>query len=170
VSRRRWATSTALAAATITLAVCATATAARSSTSPAVLRAPSKAAFIRRADMVCRQVEAKVNPVKARLNAHSSLSQLARILDAVASVEQAGLKRLRALPEPAGSRPVLSEVWDAFDVLTVDLQHAAQASRDDNPGEVSSDLDSAQAAQARYRGLAHGYGFRYCGASHPAAS
>jgi hypothetical protein len=138
-----------------------------SNAAPAVARAPSKAAFITRADTICRQVNAKVSPLKAQLNGTSaSLARLPAIVASAVSDAQTGLARLRALREPSGSGPVLAKVWNAIDAQIVDTQNMAQAEADDNTPGLQAAEQSAQTAQALYRGLAQGYGFDSCGASH----
>ena len=142
--------------------VTSTVTASHAAPSTAAVSTPSKAAFIAQADAICRRVDRKVGPLRSQIG-NTNLSKFAAVLNVAVGDEQAAVAQLRSLPEPRGDQAVLAKVWNAIESEIVDLQNAAQAADDDNLGDVQAADTAGQTAQAMYRGLAQGYGFKYCG-------
>jgi hypothetical protein len=124
---------------------------------------PSKAQFIAQADMYCRAIEPKIRVVARRLD-HESVTEAPKTIDAAADIEAHALTHLRAMPEPAGDHAVLSKVWNSYGSLITYTRNLAQDIRAKDVARIRHDTGASTIAQARWKGLAQGYGFRYCGA------
>jgi hypothetical protein len=175
VKALRRASSAIMAVATLALAGCgagATHTVTQTSTerqaaaAPVIApapAAPSRAAFIARADTICRQVDAKTDPLETRVAAITDLSTGAPLIAEAAVDAQRGLAALRSLPEPAAGRALLAKVWAAADREVVDVENTGQAAGEGDAQGVQSAQSAAETAHALYQGLAQGYGFKLCG-------
>lgn len=151
----------------LALAGCGTTTTVtRTTTASSTTRAasaPSKGAFVAQVDAICHQVDAEIEPLRSELNTMTDLSKGAALINTAVGEEQAALARMQALPEPAGSGPVLTKLWQAIGAEITDLQNAAQAASEGNLEDLQAASTAGQTAQAFYRGIAQGYGFKSCG-------
>lgn len=124
---------------------------------------PSKAQFIARADAYCRVIEPKIRSPARELK-HESVRQAPKTIDDAANVEAHALSHLRTITEPAGAHPVLSKIWNSYGSLITYTRKAAADIKANGIAQFNHDSGAASIAQARFRGLAQGFGFKYCGA------
>jgi hypothetical protein len=128
--------------------------------------APTKAAFIARADAVCSQETARLSGLRARERASSaSPVDARRLIHQLVGIQEAATARLESLSQPAGEATTIARWLTARTVAaTFELDTAEAPS---GKGSVAGrDIRAALGrAIARVRDLSQSYGFRVCGAS-----
>jgi hypothetical protein len=120
-------------------------------------KAPTKSAYIQRADAVCRAGNAELNrKANERLNDTSAPEEVKRFgLEVLIPNIEAQLAKLRELPVPEGDEKQIEAVWDAaqkgLDGLKADPEEFVRA------GQPESFKTTSRLAAA--------YGFKVCGST-----
>jgi hypothetical protein len=148
----RAATVAVLAAALVALGACGGA------------KAPGKADFIRRADIICARGAARQRQLHTpQLSGTPSevLSALGRYVGQLLPVARGIATQLHALAEPTQDRAELRRYFAAVDGAVADLQRLGEAARRGDAAAVRRGAVALNGNQAN--ALARRYGFRVCG-------
>lgn len=161
----------ALLAAALVVAGCggSSSPASKSSTSSSSA-AIGKAAFIVRADAVCKAAQKALAPVLKRETATLEAkppkpAAAAAALDQAAAIVAGGRTKLEALPQPRGDQKVLGTVFRALGQEAGSLRALAADVRGGHAKALSTDASKQTAFSTLYSGAAAKYGFKQCGAS-----
>jgi hypothetical protein len=130
--------------------------------------APTKAAYIKKADQLCKAANTAIAPISAKLNQlnlnnASGITQAVKLFHAALSIEGVAYDKLIALPKPPADKTVLTHIWETLDVEVSNIGKLIDALNDLNATAISKDESAISLAKASYKGLAQGFGFHYCG-------
>jgi hypothetical protein len=137
----------------------------------ALASAPTKAGYIARADPICRAVDAKLLVVDTGLVSEpvaATPALLVKVVDALrrtSILDLAALRQLRAIPKPPGSATLLTKLWNTLAEGVQETQEAIAAIEATNTKKLEQIGLAETVSHAQYRKLAHGYGFKVCGAN-----
>jgi hypothetical protein len=146
----------------------------KSSTSPApapggsgqaAAAAPAKAAYIARADAICRDVARATHRYEDKIAAlppGSKPGAASGILDAGLAQTRKGLARLRALPAPSEDRATLDAYYESFGKSLSAYTKLVEAARDNDRAQATKLASQTDALATEQRRLAQRYGFREC--------
>jgi hypothetical protein len=129
----------------------------------------TKAAFVARADDICRASQTALGPVLKRETATLEAKPPKRAAAATA-LEQAsvivagGLGKLKALPQPSAGRSLLATVYRALGSEASTLHKLAGDVRAGRSKAMTTDASEQTAFSALYTGAAQKFGFKRCGA------
>lgn len=160
-----------LGAAAIVVAGCGgSGTPASGSSSSSGSAAIGKAAFIVRADRVCKAAQKALVPVLKRETATLEAkppkpAAAAAALDQAASIVADGHTKLEALPQPGGQQKLLATVYRALGQEAATLRALASDVRGGHAKALDTDTSKQTAFSTLYSGAASTYGFKQCGAS-----
>ena len=160
-----------LAAVALVLAGCGgSSSPASGSSTQSSSAAVAKAAFIARADTVCKAAQKALAPVLKRETATLEAKPpkpkaAATALDQAASIVAGGRTKLKALPQPSGQQKLLGTVYRALGEEAGSLRALASDVRGGRAKALSSDASKQTAFSTLYSGAASTYGFKQCGAS-----
>ncbi|HEU4976522.1 MAG TPA: hypothetical protein VFT50_15630 [Baekduia sp.] len=128
--------------------------------------APSKAAYVHRADALCRDASAigqRANAAVQKALAAGSSEDAAGAIDQFIPAYEAKVEKLKTLPQPVGEEQILGAFMKVMDGQVATIKAEAHAFHAND----SAMLQRAQAARAQtldFAGtLAKGFGFRVCG-------
>lgn len=158
----------ALASAALVLSACGGGAATKAGPTPS----PTKAAYIARADAVCQSARASLaqvqGPTKALLalgDTPKAYTQAAILFRRIQTLEQDELRRLQALPLPAGDVTTLRSYLQGVSSAVALVGRLADAfARRDKP-TLTALVQQGSRMAATTKGLAQGYGFKVCGHS-----
>jgi hypothetical protein len=127
--------------------------------------APTKAAFIARADAVCSQETANLSGLRARERVSSASPDARRQIHQVVGIQEAATARLESLSQPAGEATTIARWLTARTVAATFELDTAEAPSGEGSAAGSDIRAALRRAMARVRDLSQSYGFRVCGAS-----
>ncbi|HUY59951.1 MAG TPA: hypothetical protein VMV16_09610 [Solirubrobacteraceae bacterium] len=139
--------------------------------SVALASASTKAGYIAKADPICGAVDSKILVVDTGLVSEpvtATPAFLVKVVDGLrrtSSFERTGLRQLRAIPKPLGSATLLTKLWNTLADGIQETQEAITAIEATNTRKLEQISVAEIASEARYRKLAHSYGFKVCGAT-----
>ncbi len=162
-----------LAACALVLAGCGSGSPARPATgsSPAVVpNDGGRAAFIARADAICRSLRTSLAQFAAPTKALAVIGETpqafdlaARLFRRAAALERAELRRLRALTLPATGTSAATEYFrQGAEAVALLARLAGDFARRDKAAIAAAERDGTRMA-AITKGLAQAYGFKVCG-------
>jgi hypothetical protein len=117
-------------------------------------KAPSKAAYITKADNICKAGNTVVNGLAAKLTKDSTEADFAALKAATVPALRGQIKSLRALTPPSGDADTVKGIYDQVDAATGKLAATAPA---DIPAFFNSDPFAAANKAAT------DYGYKECG-------
>jgi len=126
---------------------------------------PAKAAYIDRADAICRDVAKATQRYEDRIDAlppGSKPGAASGILDAGLAETRTALARLRALPAPREDRATLDAYYDSFGRSLGAYAKLVDAARDNDRAQATKFASQTDALAAEQQRLAKRYGFRAC--------
>jgi hypothetical protein len=128
----------------------------------------AKAAFIVRADAVCKAAQKALAPVLKRETATLEAKPpkpvaAATALTKAAAIVADGRTKLLALPQPSGQRTLLATVYRALGEEATTLRALAADVKAGRKSALSTDASKQTAFSQLYSGAAVKYGFRHCG-------
>jgi hypothetical protein len=132
---------------------------------PAAAATPAKAAYIDRADAICRDVVKATQRYEDQIDAlppGSEPGAASGILDAGLAETRKGLARLRALPAPREDRATLDAYYDSFGRSLRAYSKLVDAARDHDRAQATKLASQTDALAAEQQRLAKRYGFRAC--------
>ena len=130
---------------------------------------PSRAAFAREADAICRPALAQLRAVKKRIDAAAAgadpdviFARSASLLREGAAISRTTLDRIETLEEPAEGRGAI-DAWIASNrrqaALTIALAAAFDAQDETRIAQLSEEVDELE---ERNSATARGFGMRAC--------
>jgi hypothetical protein len=139
---------------------------ASSSTGSATI---TKAAFVARADAVCKGSQTALGPVLKRETATLEAkppkrAAAATALEQASTIVAGGLSKLKALPQPDADRSMLATVYRALGDEATTLHKLAGDVRAGRSKAMSTDASEQTAFSTLYTGAAQKFGFKRCGA------
>jgi hypothetical protein len=126
---------------------------------------PPKAAYIARADAICRDVAEAAKKYQDQIDAlppGSRPSAASGILDAGLADTRRALARLRALPAPSEDRATLDAYYESFGTSLSVYTKLVDAARDNDREQATKFASQTDALATEQRRLAKRYGFREC--------
>jgi hypothetical protein len=143
----------------------------QTSTNPS--EAPTKTQFIKQADAICTSATAALKDQQKAVNAAADAVNtsntatnrraLAEAMRNAIDVASPMLDKLRALDPPAADRVTISKYLDGI-ATQIDLLSQFARAVDSNDGSAVTSLSQQlDTERATTKGLAQGYGFKYCG-------
>jgi hypothetical protein len=128
----------------------------------------TKAAYIRKADQLCKAGNAALVPVSDKLrhvdmNTASGIAQAVKLMGQAFKIENSAYSKLEALQQPRNYKAVLTHLWAALGTEVADTRKLIDALDRLDSGAISRDEGAINLAKASYKGLAQGFGFHYCG-------
>lgn len=133
---------------------------------PSGADAAAKAAYVRRADAVCRDARRIGQAANAQVShafaAHKP-AQAATAIDRFVPAFKRQITRLEALPRPKADAAPLHTMMEVLDAQVATLQGEAQALRANDTQALQSITTSQQRAAQLAEMLGKQYGFKVCG-------
>jgi hypothetical protein len=128
-----------------------------------------KAAFIARADSICKASETALGPVLKRETSTLEAkppkrAAAATALEQASTIVAGGLRKLKALPQPSARRSLLATVYRALNEEAGTLHKLAGDVRAGRAKAMSTDASEQTAFATLYTGAAQTFGFKRCGA------
>ncbi|HEY1775814.1 MAG TPA: hypothetical protein VGG41_06610 [Solirubrobacteraceae bacterium] len=130
----------------------------------------TKAAFVARADAICKASQTALGPVLKRETATLDAkppkrAAAATALQQASAIVASGLKQLKALPQPGGGASLLATVYRALGEEAGTLHKLSGDVRAGRSKAMSTDASEQTAFSTLYTGAAQKFGFKRCGAS-----
>jgi len=125
---------------------------------------PARRTYVTRVDAVCAQVDPERSKELERVGGAADSGEAAKAYDGTIALGWQELRRIEAIPEPAGERAVLrSNVFDPIKgqlALREQIRSALAAANVPLVRRLRAELDNSARALT---GFARGYGFQTCG-------
>jgi len=129
--------------------------------------APTKANYIKQADVICEQgstqLRALGRPQTSGLPPARALAVLSGYLDKVVPVAQQVVSQIRSLKQPSGDQKLLQQYLGAQDAAMVRLRALSTVAKTGNLRAARADAQALSNSQAD--ALATQYGFKHCGST-----
>ena len=133
---------------------------------------PAKAAYIRRADAVCRAARSRLVPLRTKIVAASKgsdpgvvFTRYARLTGQAANVYSDTASQLRGLDAPAADQAQIDRINQlVVQIAAIESQISAAAAAHNSARIKSLNLSVTRVTDT-YRSAARAYGFRDCGAA-----
>jgi hypothetical protein len=124
----------------------------------------SKPEYIAQADAICERLHEERGAVEMEVDdVGADFDQAAVLIDEAAQITEDRFDEIGALPPPKSDREVLVKLFDLANENIALLRSAADAMRNRDLQQARSILDAqAQQNDARFDGIATGYGFKVC--------
>jgi hypothetical protein len=115
----------------------------------------TKAAYVARANGLCRVMNARVAALGKTVNA--------RMIASTAAIDAATLRQLRALPAPQGKSSALAAIYEKVDNVVKDLTQWLTALRTGNQAAAQRAANKVQADGDAANSASNAYGLTVCG-------
>jgi hypothetical protein len=126
----------------------------------------SKAAYVRRADRLCREargISRRANVLVQKAYAANQAVKAAQTVEQYTPIFSAKIGELKALPRPRRDRRVLDGLIKVMDAQVTALTATAKALRDENASALQQ-IGAEQQQELQFaEALGKRYGFRVCG-------
>jgi hypothetical protein len=155
----------------VTIGIAAIALAVGCSSSPASAPSgPSKSAYDKQANAICKTFNAKLSSVGAQLSSNTQVAQVEQGLESAIALAQQGTKKLEDLRRPTGESPALSAAYKAQEGQVTDFKAILSAVRANSASQVRTALAAAQASSAPLNQKFDALGLTTCGSGSSSAS
>ena len=125
---------------------------------------PARRAYVARVDAICAQLDPERSKEQERVGSSADSAQAAKAYDGTIALGWQELRRIEAIPEPAGENAVLrSNVFLSIKgqlALRAQIRDALAAANVPLVRRLRAELDNSARALT---GFARGYGFQTCG-------